>query len=49
MVEFQIDKGRDSIIDVLDELRSAGATVTDLKTEQGRVRGIIAAPKESLN
>ena len=33
-LELQIDKGRDSIMAVLDGLRAAGATVADLKIEQ---------------
>jgi len=39
-IELQIDKGRDSIMGVLDSLRAAGATVTDLKTEQADLEDV---------
>jgi ABC-2 type transport system ATP-binding protein len=39
-IELQIDKGRDSIMAVLDSLRAAGAAVTDLKTEQADLEDV---------
>jgi len=39
-IEFQIDKSRDSIIDVLDSLRAVGAVVADLKTEQADLEDV---------
>ncbi len=39
-IELQIDKGNDSIIGVLDELRSAGAVVADLKIEQADLEDV---------
>jgi ABC-2 type transport system ATP-binding protein len=39
-LELQIDKGRESIMAVLDGLRAAGATVADLKTEQADLEDV---------
>jgi len=39
-LEFQLDKGRDPIVSVLDRLRAAGATVVDLQTEEADLEDI---------
>src|SRR3569623_1281379 len=38
--EFQLDKGRDPIVSVLDRLRAAGSTVVDLQTEEADLEDI---------
>ena len=39
-LEFQLDKGRDPIVSVLDRLRAAGATIVDLQTEEADLEDI---------
>jgi len=39
-LELQIEKGNDSIMDVLDSLRDAGAKVMDLKTEEADLEDV---------